>query len=327
MDEEAVLEGAAEAVDVAEVVDRGPARVDPFEQRRDDGVAQAPVLLECQPPGGPQRVDAGTEEGLVGVDVADARDAALVEQEGLDRGASPAGEVAQVRGREALVERLDPEARREEALELLVPQHQLAGPEAPRIDDHEPLAPRRGRAIDVLRRRRRGCTCGRRSGHACRVGVGLSGGGGARGGGRARPELDPYAHVRRLGPGLAEHRARHAQVLDEVDLVVEHPDQVLAAALEPQHASPAQRIGQFVRLQRTRPAGVEDLDLAHAPALDERRELASDGLDLGKLGHGRPSLCARRMAPGSATARGDGRSAGSAGLAGPQRDARGCALK
>ena len=92
VDEEAVLEGAAEAVDVAEVVDRGPARVDPFEQRRDDGVAQALVLLEREPPGGPQRVDAGAEEGLVGVDVADARDAALVEQEGLDRGAAPAGE-------------------------------------------------------------------------------------------------------------------------------------------------------------------------------------------------------------------------------------------
>ena len=211
----------------------------------------------------------------------------------------PRASVAQVLGREALVERLDPEARGEEALELLVPQHQLAGPEAARIDDHEPLAPRRGRGADVLRRRRRGCTCGRRRGHAGRVRVGLSGGG-PRGGGRARPELDPHAHVRRLGPGLAEHGAGHAQVLDEVDLVVEHPDQVLAAPLEPLHAPPAQRVGQLVGLQRPRPARVEDLDLAHAAALDERRELASDGLDLGKLGHA-PQLM--RPARGSGTAR------------------------
>ena len=44
--EEAVLEGAAHAVDVAEVVDRGPARVDAAEQNLDHPVAQARALRD-----------------------------------------------------------------------------------------------------------------------------------------------------------------------------------------------------------------------------------------------------------------------------------------
>ena len=79
MHQEAVLKGAAHPVDVAEVVDRGAARVDAFQQRRDDGIAQASVLLEREASSGAQRVDARAEERLIGVDVADARDAALVE--------------------------------------------------------------------------------------------------------------------------------------------------------------------------------------------------------------------------------------------------------
>ena len=86
--------------------------------------------------------------------------------------------------------------------------------------------------------------------------------------------------MRGLGLRFAEHSPRHAQMLDEVHLLVEVPDEVLAAPSQLPHAPAAQRIGQFVGLQRTRPARIEDLDALQAPALDERRELASDGLDL-----------------------------------------------
>ena len=49
-------------------------------------LAQARVLLAAiSAPGRPQRVDAGAEQRLVGVDVADAGDPALVEQQRLDR--------------------------------------------------------------------------------------------------------------------------------------------------------------------------------------------------------------------------------------------------
>src|SRR6204780_788695 len=64
--EEAVLERATPPVDVAEVVDRGPARVDPVEQDLDHRVAQARVLRTGEPPGGAQRVHAGAEQRLVG---------------------------------------------------------------------------------------------------------------------------------------------------------------------------------------------------------------------------------------------------------------------
>ena len=53
-----------------------------------------------QLPGRAQRVDAGAEQRLVGVDVAHARDAPLVEQERLDRRAAAARQRAQVLGRE-----------------------------------------------------------------------------------------------------------------------------------------------------------------------------------------------------------------------------------
>ena len=89
VDEELVLEGSAHAVDVAEVVDRRPARVDAGLQRRDRRLAQALVLLGRELPGGAQRVDAGAEQRLVGVDVPDAGDAPLVEQERLDRRRPP----------------------------------------------------------------------------------------------------------------------------------------------------------------------------------------------------------------------------------------------
>ena len=50
VDEELVLERALDAVGVAEVVDRGAARVEAGLQRRDDGVAQRGDLRALQRP-------------------------------------------------------------------------------------------------------------------------------------------------------------------------------------------------------------------------------------------------------------------------------------
>ena len=81
MDEELVLEGAAYAVHVTEVVDARAARLDARVQCRDHALAQARVLLAREPAGGPARMDAGPEQRLIGVDVADTGDPALVQQE------------------------------------------------------------------------------------------------------------------------------------------------------------------------------------------------------------------------------------------------------
>ena len=101
------------------------------------------------------------------------------------------------------------------------------------------------------------------------------------------PELDAHARVRGLGVGVGEHRARHAQVLGEVDVALEVPQQVLAAPAQSSLHAPA------LRARRSSSAGASGRDqrgsristCAQPPALDERGELAADRLDLGQLGH------------------------------------------
>ena len=83
----------------------------------------------------PQRVDAGAEQRLVGVDVADAGDPLLVEQHRLDRRAAAAGERVQVLAGELGLERLDPQALGEEVVERLRAERELAGPEPARVDE------------------------------------------------------------------------------------------------------------------------------------------------------------------------------------------------
>ena len=91
MHEELVLKRAFDAVGMAEVVDRGSARVEAGVQRRHDGVAQRGDLRALEPARLAQRVDRRAKQRLVGVDVPDAGDPALVEQDGLDRRAPVAG--------------------------------------------------------------------------------------------------------------------------------------------------------------------------------------------------------------------------------------------
>jgi hypothetical protein len=117
MDQEAVLKAPPDAVDVAEVVDACPLRVDPRTQRLDHAVAQQPCLAQRQAAGGTQRMDPGSEQGLVGVDVADARNPALVEQHRLDRRSAPPQLLAQMLRRELLGEGLEAESRIQELLQ------------------------------------------------------------------------------------------------------------------------------------------------------------------------------------------------------------------
>ena len=147
-----------------------------------------------QAPGGTQRVDPRAEQGLVGVDVPHARDAALVEQERLDRRRrARARAPRRCSAREPLVERLHADARGEERVDRRGAEQQLAGAEAARVDDHEP-AP-----------------------HAPSSGAPPASPSAA--GGRA-DELQADTRVRGLGNRLTQHRARHAQVLGEMDIVL-----------------------------------------------------------------------------------------------------------
>ena len=89
-------------------------------------------------------------------------------------------------------------------------------------------------------------------------------------------------------------------MLGEEDLIGEAPQEVLAASLETFDAPPDERVGQLLWRERARPARVKNLDPQQAPALDQGRKLATDGLDLGELGQG-PAYGAKQhavVAPG-----------------------------
>jgi hypothetical protein len=189
-------------------------------------------------------VDPCPEQRLVRVDVADARDPALVKDERLDRCRAPTRDRPQVIGGELRGHWLDPEA----SVQVLVPGggavDHVAGTEPPRVDVDEPMA--------VV-------------------------------------ELDPDPRVDRLDVGVEQERAGHPQVRQQKRLVLELPDEVLAAAPDVRDPLPTQLIGDLGRRDRAGPAGVEDLDPLKRAPLQMGRELAADRLDFGQFGH-RPYL-------------------------------------
>ncbi len=81
VDEEFLLHRPLLAAAVAVVVDRGATGIDPRLQSGDDGVAEGFVVLGLHRTCGRERVQTGSVERLVRVDVADPGDAGLVEQE------------------------------------------------------------------------------------------------------------------------------------------------------------------------------------------------------------------------------------------------------
>ena len=108
----------------------------------------------------------------------------------------------------------------------------------------------------------------------------------------SRPKT--HARVRRL---VAEQqRAGHPQVHEQERLAGELPDQVLAAPPEPLDARPSSAAASSRGRDRVAPARVEHAQLGQRAALDVRREVAADRLDLGQLGHRRGDLRSARLA-------------------------------
>ena len=135
--EEAVLERAADAVGVAEIVDRRALG----RRFRPPATSITPCAggLELRPvsrPAGRSGWMLRAEQRLVRVDVADAGDPLLVEQERLHRRRATPRQRVQVGGGEGLVERLQsqPLARRTHPARPC-PSAELAGPEAARVGE------------------------------------------------------------------------------------------------------------------------------------------------------------------------------------------------
>ena len=104
-----------------------PASAPPAPPR--EGVA----LRAHERPGGPQRMDPRAEQRLVGVDVPDAGDPALVEQERLDRRAAAAAEARSVAPSSSSDSGSSPRRAAKKASRAAAPSGELARPEAPRV--------------------------------------------------------------------------------------------------------------------------------------------------------------------------------------------------
>jgi hypothetical protein len=181
MHEEAVLEGAAHAIQMAKIIDRRTTRVDTGFQRLDEAQPQVLTLAASQLPSRTRWVDTRPEQGLISVDVADAGDQLLIEEHGLDRRAAAAHHRAQVRDRKVLVEGLKAQARREEIIKRLRADHELPRAEPACVGDHQTSRRQTPDPVD---------------------------------------ELHADAGVRRLCDGVVEQHPAHAQVLDEEDPII-----------------------------------------------------------------------------------------------------------
>ena len=121
MHQEAVLEAAAGAIGVAEIVDGGSAGVDARLERGHYGVAQRRELGTSQGADRTQRVDPRPEQGLVRVDVAHAGDPLLGSRKAFTGARRPAASARSASAREVGLKRLHPEPSGEVLLERLAP--------------------------------------------------------------------------------------------------------------------------------------------------------------------------------------------------------------
>ena len=218
------------------------------------------ALRARQRPGRAQRMDPRAEQRLVGVDVPDAGDAALVEQERLDRRARARGRAragaraVELAGRAARA----PGGRR----------RTRRGAAAPTASS--PVPKRRG-----SQKRSVGAPSSKREAHALV--------------GRRSPRA-----------GRQEQRPGHAQVHEQEDVVLAAPRRGTCRGgrgARPRRPSTASR--ERLGRERQAPARVEDLQRVERAPLDARGELAADRLDLGQLGHpSMPGVPGRPQAPG-----------------------------
>ena len=101
-------------------------------------------------------------------------------------------------------------------------------------------------------------------------------------------EVEADARVARRAVRVEQQRPGHAQVHEQVDVVGELPDEVLAAAAEPLDAPARERVLELGGRERARPALVEDL---HRLERRGPRRAAPDGGGWSRLREAR--ACAR----------------------------------
>jgi hypothetical protein len=91
--------------------------------------------------------------------------------------------------------------------------------------------------------------------------------------------------VARLPTWHVPQRTRHPEVDEQNATALEPNNQILAATVESFDALALKLCCNLERIERSNDARVADLDLRERSADECRLESATDGLDLGKLGH------------------------------------------
>ncbi len=109
---------------------------------------------------------------------------------------------------------------------------------------------------------------------------------------RAVVEADQRTAVHVFGELALPHGPRHAQVNQQRAAAREPHDEVLPPALDALDALADELRRDLVRVLRPREAHVLDLHVLEPPALEERRDLGADGLDLRQFRH--PAVQASR---------------------------------
>ena len=93
--------------------------------------------------------------------------------------------------------------------------------------------------------------------------------------------------LRKVSVGSDQEAPRHPEVNQENETALETDNQILAAPLHGGDSTSFEQADDVLEIHRAREPLVEDLDRFERPAGEDRRQLSSDGLDLGEFGHAR----------------------------------------
>ena len=244
------------------VVDRGAARRNCLAQHADDCKVQRVELRRAQPVRSGKRMDLRAPERLIGVDVANPNDAALVEEETLDARAAMRNECAKGVGGERHCEWLNAmvgEERRRVRVEarggltVATLRDERNAPKRPNIPE--------AKLTTIVQRERE-----------ANIGVPLRRG------------------------GQNQQLPRHAQVYEEQDSAGELHDDPLCATARSEDASTTNRIGERGGIGGRKIALTKDVGARNRGATDESSKITNDRLYLWQLRHGRTTASSRPIA-------------------------------
>ncbi len=233
---------------------------------------QPPHLVRRQRVGGAQRVEACPPQRLVGVDVADAGDERLVQQQRLEPRRAPAQPLRQLGGGEGRGQRLRPVAAEHVAdpVRRLGVRHPLGPTARLRWTAHQPAALPQADAPELA--------------HVAVAQLPSIG----------QLEHDPRVGIVRRAGRRHDQRAGHAQRHGHDPPIGQVDEHALGAPADAADLRAADLGHELLRLRMADGPLPAHLGIGDLRARDPALQVARDGLDLGQLGHLATRRAARR---------------------------------